>query len=204
MDMSIRKLAVISVALVCLGAKATVIVDFSNGAPAGSAVLGKTLLVGPYQFAGNNTAPSVTRLGAAFAGYGLAGPLLGSTTTLSVSRADGKLFALTEIDTFVGGTLVTGPADFELVPFDSNGLELNPVVFYAGQFATRFTVSETSLSNLSSFRISSSLVDHFTLFSFASVADVPAVPEPAAAWLWLAGGLYLALRVAGSPARCCA
>jgi hypothetical protein len=185
---------------VALASQATTI-DFSAGVPTGATLAGNTLTVGSYQFTEVGATPSVSKEGK-FQTYGLSAPMQGSAASLSVSRVDGQAFSITEIDPFVAGTLVTGAVDFELTPFDAKGIELAPVALQAGQFQTNIAISAAfypTLSNITSFKVSNSLIDHDTRFAFTSASDTPAVPEPSATAMSLIGILGLAWACKRAP-----
>lgn len=193
-------LAAMGLAALSLGASAQVVttLDFAAGAPQGATTSGNSLRVQGYQFTGSDLPVTVSRIGfwrGVDWGWGMAAPLQTlplSQASITVSRIDGQSFSLTGIKPFVGGILVAGMADFEITPFDAAGNELDPVALLAGQFHTSITVpaSYTSLMHMSAFRLSPSLVDHYTGFQF-SAAAAP-VPEPAN-WALLTAGLLVLL-----------
>jgi hypothetical protein len=192
---------------------ALTVVDFSHLTASQAALLttGNTLTLNGYQFTGD-TAPAATggvgMLGGLITPDGLIAPAAGHHIT--VTRVDGQMFTVNEIDTFVGGNISsTGNTDVELMPFDpvtgkSRGqLNLLGVAAFMRSAVTIDTTVYPTLLNMSSMQIlggASLLVDHFTAFKFTSPADpaTPApttpVPEPAAGWLIGAGaGIMLLL-----------
>jgi hypothetical protein len=124
-------------------------------------------------------------------GTSLLAPAAGHS--LTVSRPDHLLFDLNSISTFVGGIIVTGLTDFEVTPFDALGVEGQPVAFAVSPPIDQMLLSAGSyptLTQMSSFKIASSMVSDFTAFKRTSAADITPVPEVTSAWLlWLGLGL---------------
>lgn len=206
-------LAAMALTGLSLGAAAQTVttLDFAAGPPAGATTIGNSLRVQGYQFHGSDLPVAVSRIGfwrGVDWGWGMVAPLQTVPLTqasITVSRVDGQVFSLTGINPFVGGILVGGMADFEVTPFDAAGNELDPVMLQAGQFYTSIAVpaSTTALTDMSAFRLSPSLVDHFTGFQF-SAATAP-VPEPTNWALLMSGLLVLVARhgLRAAPGRPC-
>lgn len=205
-------LAAVALAGLGLGASAQTVttLDFAAGLPAGATTVGNSLRIQGYQFTGSDLPVSVSHIGfwrGVDWGWGMSAPLQTlplSQASITVSRVDGQVFSLTGINPFVGGILVGGMADFEITPFDAAGSELDPVMLQAGQFYTSIAVpaSYTTLTGMSAFRLSPSLVDHYTGFQF-SAATAP-VPEPTN-WTLLTAGLVVLLarrRIGTALGRC--
>lgn len=199
--MKFRFALAVAATLTSLGASAqnVTILDFLAGPPQGMTVSGNSLLIQGYEFKGSDLPVAVSHIGfwrGVDWGYGMSAPVLSAPLTqnnITVSRRDGQSFSLTGISPFVGGILVGGMADFKITPFDAAGNELDPVFLQAGQFYTTLTLPSVwypTLTNMSAFRLSPSLVDHYTGFQLS--AAVAPVPEPTN-WVLLLAGLGLVL-----------
>jgi hypothetical protein len=178
----IRPLALVASLLAALPAlAATTTVDFTQLTPAqvSAATTGNTLTLGGYSFTGDTFAPTANcavRFGCM---RGLDAPAVGHLIT--VARADGAVFSLDTLDTYVAGTLAGGATDVELRPYDANGVRGTQInmIGVASQNGTRVVIDPLvypTLSNIRSFEILSGaqmLVDHYTAFALSSVSTVP-------------------------------
>jgi hypothetical protein len=176
--------------LLCLPATA-VVIDFAHGMPAGSVVSGKNLTTAGYQFSGDAAAPAIDNIYVIRNvpwGTGLVAPAAGHS--LTVSRPDHLPFDLASISTFVGGIIVTGATDFEVTPFNAQGVEGQPVAFSVlSPFDQVLLGASTypTLMQMSSFKVAASMVTAFTALTLTSAADVAVVPELASAWMLCLG-----------------
>lgn len=171
-------------------------VDFTHGLPAGTSVSGNTMTAGAYKFTGDSAAPvlgNIYLVPNVVYETGLVAP--SATHSLTVTRSDHRLFDLLGIGTFVGGIIVTGVTDFEVTPFDAAGVEGDPVVLTVGAGLDQLSwtaATQSTLANITSFRIASSMVSDFTKFTLVAAADP--VPEPTTTLMLSLGLALLVMR----------